>query len=140
MSVVGDIFGVGGASSLIKDVVDKIWPDKTQAEKDQLTRDLQASQLAQALNQAQLEIDKIEAASPNWWVAGWRPGAGWICVFGLGYATVLSPLFTFIANLCGSTIPAPVLDTGTLTTLLLGLLGLGGLRTYEKRTNTQDNH
>jgi len=80
--------------------------------------------------QMQADINKIEAGSSSLFVAGWRPGAGWVCVLALAYQFLLRPLsigFGFAAM--------PTLDTGDLLTVLLGMLGLGGLRTAEKFNN-----
>lgn len=104
---------------LAKTLADKIWPDKSEEERQQLAASV-------ALIQGQLDINKAEASNPNWFVAGWRPYIGWICGTGLGYQFLVYP--TLIAWLP----KIQQLDMGTLLTLLGGLLGLGGLRTYEK--------
>tara|TARA_R100001460_G_scaffold81081_1_gene122003 strand:- start:516 stop:917 length:402 start_codon:yes stop_codon:yes gene_type:complete len=83
---------------------------------------------------AQLEINKAEAASGSLFKGGWRPFVGWICGFALLYHFILSPLIIFIVTLTGATIPPlPEFDMGSLMTVLLGMLGIGGLRTYEKQ-------
>ena len=104
---------------LAKTLADKIWPDKSEAERQQLAATM-------ALVQGQLDINKAEASNPNWFVAGWRPYIGWICGTGLGYQFLVYPiLIAWMPKI-------QQLDMGTLLTLLGGLLGLGGLRTYEK--------
>ena len=83
---------------------------------------------------AQLEINKAEAASGSLFKGGWRPFVGWICGFALLYHFILSPMIIFIITLTGATIPPlPEFDMGSLMTVLMGMLGLGGLRTYEKQ-------
>jgi|TARA_R100001163_G_scaffold65038_2_gene60867 hypothetical protein len=83
---------------------------------------------------AQLEINKAEAASGSLFKGGWRPFVGWICGFALLYHFILSPFIIFIVTLTGATIPPlPEFDMGSLMTVLLGMLGIGGLRTYEKQ-------
>ena len=83
---------------------------------------------------AQLEINKAEAASGSLFKGGWRPFVGWICGFALLYHFILSPLIIFIVTLTGATIPPlPEFDMGSLMTVLLGMLGIGGLRTFEKQ-------
>ena len=83
---------------------------------------------------AQLEINKAEAASGSLFKGGWRPFVGWICGFALLYHFILSPLIIFIITLTGATIPPlPEFDMGSLMTVLLGMLGIGGLRTFEKQ-------
>lgn len=86
------------------------------------------------LVQGQLEINKAEAQHASIFVAGWRPGIGWICGIALGWNFIIQPIATWAAYLNGVDLAGvPQLDTGELTTILLGMLGLGGLRTYEKR-------
>ena len=95
--------------------------------------ELQLIALETGARNAQSEINKIEAASNNLFFAGWRPAAGWTCVFGFAYNYVLSPFLVFAVGLFVDTAPAmPELDMISLGTLLLGMLGLGGLRTIEK--------
>lgn len=86
------------------------------------------------LVQGQLEINKVEAQHKSLFVAGWRPGVGWICAVALGWNFILQPIMTWGFFVSGYDLAqAPTLETGELTTILLGMLGLGGLRTYEKR-------
>ena len=99
-----------------------------------------AANLAQV--QGQLDINKKEAESTNWWVAGWRPGAGWVCVFGLAYAFVVQPFAIFVLSAFHVTLGTqpPMLDTGVLIRdILIPMLGLGALRTVEKVTGTEGN-
>ena len=75
---------------------------------------------------AQIEVNKIEAASPDFFKSSWRPFIGWVCGVAFAYHFVLQPIIIFVVALFGAEIPAlPEFDMG-------GLLGLGGLRTYEK--------
>ena len=65
---------------------------------------------------------------------GWRPCIGWICGIAFGYHFVLQPVIIFVVALVGMEIPElPEFDMGTLLTVLGGMLGIGGLRTYEKQ-------
>ena len=92
-----------------------------------------AERHAQELALAQLEVNKQEAAHRNIFVAGWRPFIGWICGVSVAWHFVLSPVAVFVATLAGTEIPPlPAFDMDSLMTVLLGLLGLGGLRTWEK--------
>ncbi len=84
---------------------------------------------------AQIAVDEAEARSTNWWVAGWRPYIGWICGTGLAYQFLFMP----IANGFVATHPFLPLDTGTLTTCLTGMLGLGAMRTFEKHSGVEGN-
>ncbi len=88
------------------------------------------------LVEGQLKINEREAAHGSVFVAGWRPAVGWICGFSLAWNFIIQPLLLYIAWVIPEGAPlaeAPRLDTGELMTVLLGMLGLGGLRTYEKR-------
>lgn len=73
-----------------------------------------------------------EAKHPNWFVAGWRPGIGWICAAGLAYQFLVLPFASLIAVGLGYYDALPEVDSDVLMTMTLSLLGLGGLRTYEK--------
>lgn len=120
-------------------IIDKIIPDpaqKAQAQLD-LLKLQQSGELAQLtadtqLAQGQIDVDKVEAASPSLFVSGWRPFVGWICGIGLGVQFIVSPLVTFAFDLMGRHAVVPTLDLGTLMTLLVGLLGLGTMRSVDK--------
>ena len=87
-----------------------------------------------SLVQGQLAINQKEAEHASIFVAGWRPAIGWICGVALGWNYILQPIISWGAFLFSvDLVDAPRLDTAELTTILLGMLGLGGLRTYEKR-------
>jgi hypothetical protein len=87
----------------------------------ELATQLQSMELEMA--KGQLAVNMEEAKNTNWFVAGWRPAVGWLCVTGLGYNTMVAPMFGLAAG-----------NFEVLITLLFGMLGLGGLRTYEKVT------
>ena len=89
---------------------------------------------AQELAKGQLEINKAEAQHKSIFVAGWRPFIGWTCGVALCWHFVLQPIVMFLSAYIGFQIPElPEFDMGSLMTILGGLLGLGGLRTYEKQ-------
>ena len=86
------------------------------------------------LLQGQLEINKVEAASTSFFVAGWRPLCGWIGGVALGYAAILEPLMRFAATVIFSYKGTfPVIDTMLTLQVLMVMLGLAGLRTYDKK-------
>jgi len=93
-----------------------------------------------AVRHDQSATNTAEAASPNIFVAGWRPFIGWVCGSGLACQFVVGPFVTWIAALLGRPVVFPTLDMGTLLTLLLGMLGLGGMRTYEKVNGINAGH
>ena len=89
---------------------------------------------AQELAKGQLDINKAEAKHRSIFVAGWRPFIGWTCGIALCWHFVLQPVVMFLSAYIGFQIPElPEFDMGSLMTILGGLLGLGGLRTYEKQ-------
>lgn len=120
-----DITGIGSVADLATTVIGKIWPDKTEAEKAQLAAAVQ-------LVQGQIDINKVEAASSSVWVAGWRPFIGWVCGAAFAYKFVLAPAIAFGLAAAGHAVVLPVLDFTEMSTVLLGMLGIGGLRTLEK--------
>ena len=83
-------------------------------------------------NLAQIQLNKQEAAHKNIFVAGWRPFVGWICGIALAYHFILSPIIETILIASGITMDLPSFEFSQLSSILMGMLGLGGLRTYEK--------
>tara|TARA_R100000234_G_scaffold32620_1_gene19186 strand:- start:4451 stop:4831 length:381 start_codon:yes stop_codon:yes gene_type:complete len=107
--------------------------DKVAGHVDKFTLDKQEkAQLIAEINKAQMEVNKVEAGHTSMFVAGWRPFTGWICASALAYHYILQPLLTFILYSFGNEVVLPTFDMGTLTTVLLGMLGLGGMRSFEK--------
>jgi hypothetical protein len=113
-------------------VIDRVWPDPAQAAaaKLELMKLQQSGELAQIAGQ--MEINKVEAANPSVFVSGWRPSIGWVCSAGFAVQFVIGPLAEWGSALYGHPVKFPTMDTGTMMPLLLGMLGLGGLRTAEK--------
>lgn len=101
----------------ITPLLDKILPDAGQKE-------------AAALGQ--MEINKAEATT-DLFRGGWRPAVGWTCVAGLVYQFLVMPILPWVVTIAGGTVPPlPAIDNNTLMTLLIGMLGLGGMRSFEK--------
>jgi hypothetical protein len=113
-------------------VLDRVLPDPAQqaAAKLELMKLQQNGELAQITGQ--MDINKVEAASSSIFVSGWRPSIGWVCGAGFAVQFVIGPLAEWGAALAGHPVKFPQMDTGTMMPLLLGMLGLGGLRTAEK--------
>lgn len=89
---------------------------------------------AQELAKGQLEVNKAEAASGSVFKGGWCPAIGWVCASAFAYHFVLQPVILFIALAAGLDMPPlPEFDMASLMTVMMGMLGLGGLRTYEKQ-------
>ena len=139
-----DITGLGGIADAASHIADKFFPDKTQAEKDAAALEMQKVMNDYGLATAQTEINKLEAASTNWFVAGWRPATGWVCALGLLYQFVCMPILNGIVAavllVLGHAAIVPVfvsLDSSTLLTLFGGLSGLATLRTVEKHQDVE---
>ena len=130
-------------------LIDRLWPDPTEKAKASLAllQLQQSGELAEI--SGQLEVNKEEAKSQSVFVSGWRPFVGWVCGSGLGYQFVARPIFAWITQMVGvhkgldaaciAAIIPPSLDMGTLITLLAGMLGFGGMRTYEKLNDAVTN-
>ena len=113
-------------------ILDKIIPDRDARER--AAHELVMQQLAaqgQQLQQ-QADINKIEAASPSVFVAGWRPFIGWVCGIALSWAFIIAPTVQWAAALAGRETPLPELDTATIFQLVLAMLGLSGWRSLDK--------
>jgi hypothetical protein len=123
-------------SQVVNKVIDMI-PDPNAKQKAQLEIQTAIAMAEIENTKAQLEINKVEAASPNWFVSGWRPAVGWICALALCYVAIFEPVARFIAQVAfgyGGTFPE--IDTNLTMQVLLGLLGLGAMRTAEKIKGT----
>lgn len=117
--------GIGAVADLAKVVVSRVWPDKTAEEQAQLAAAL-------TIVQGQLDANKVEAASSSAFTSGWRPGIGWVCALALFFQYIARPLLAWGGIVAGHQFPPlPGIDDN-LWQLMLGMLGLGGLRTYEK--------
>lgn len=108
-----------------KIVIDRVWPNKTEQEKAELAAAL-------SIVQSQLEINKAEASNASVFVSGWRPAIGWICGAGCAWNWVGLPIAKLCMDILGYHIAVSPADLSEMMPLLLGMLGLGGLRTVEK--------
>ena len=120
-----DITGLGAISDLAGTVINKIWPDKSEAEKQQLAA-------AVMVVQGQLDINKIEAANPSVFVSGWRPFLGWVCGSACAWNWIGLPIVKLALLLWGHPLDLAPANLTEMMPILLGMLGLGGLRTLEK--------
>lgn len=115
-------------SSLIAPVtglLDKFIPDADTKQKIAHEIATMSEKHAQAIALAQIELNTAEAKG-NWFQSGWRPATGWVCVLGFGVNFLVSPMMS------GFGIDIPQADTSTMLPVLMGMLGLGGLRTFER--------
>lgn len=129
----------GGIADLVGKVLDRVIPDPAEAAKAkvQLLDMQQKGELAQLaastdLMKGQLAVNQAEASSTNFFIAGWRPLVGWTCAFVMAFNYILAPLLTWAVALFGSNIAVPTLDFNSISPVLLGILGLGTMRSIEK--------
>jgi len=101
--------------------------------------ELQLKQLEAKLLEGQLAVNKIEAASSSIFTSGWRPSIGWVTSGALAYNFIIAPLLNGILYTRGITFPLPELDIGLLTNLVMAMLGIAGLRTWEKSQGIQNS-
>ena len=123
---------LGSLVGPVSGLLDKFIEDKDV--KNQLAHDLStmAERHAQELSKGQLEINKAEAQSRNIFVAGWRPFIGWTCGFAMAYNYVLQPILIFVLAQFDYLVQLPGLDLSEMMPVLMGMLGLGGMRSFEK--------
>jgi hypothetical protein len=123
----------------VSDLLDRIIPDPQAREAAKLAlaneenaAAMQKLQMALQEDQAQTQINAVEAQNGDLFVSGWRPFIGWVCGVAFAYHFVVQPLLAFIIANSGREVHLPVFQMEELSTVLMGLLGLGGLRTLEK--------
>jgi hypothetical protein len=116
----------------ITGLLDKFIEDKDQ--KSALAHEIatMSSKYAQESALAQIAVNKAEAASPSLFVAGWRPATGWVCVLGMAGNFLVIPFANFTMAILEIPVVVPLIPLDTMLPVLLGMLGLGGLRTFEK--------
>ena len=116
----------------ITGLLEKVIPDLD--ERNRLAYEIStlAQRQSHEISKAQLDVNKAEADHASVFVSGWRPATGWVCVLGFAFNFIIGPFLNFYLVLSGSTVVMPTLDTSEMLPVLLGMLGLGGLRTMEK--------
>ena len=122
MALTDSVVGIAGK------VLDKFIQDKDLKAKLQHEMDMQLHNA----NLAQIDVNKAEAASGSIFKGGWRPFVGWVCGVAMLYHFLLQPIIVFTLSAAGITFDLPEFDMCSLMTFLMGLLGLGGLRSFEK--------
>ena len=138
--LLGKALGCDGSNpdSVMQALADPAGYQKLQALRIGLeSKRLEADSAAQ---QGQLRVNATEAANNSLFVAGWRPGIGWVCAAAFAYAYILQPFGAFAAALAGYHGTLPNVDISTMMPVLLGLLGLGGMRTAEKLKGVGNGH
>ena len=136
---------ISGLFSAAQSLIERFFPDpeKKAAAQLELLKMQQNGDLAQLaaetdLAKLQIQTNIEEAKSTNWFVAGWRPGIGWVCGAGLAYAALVEPFARFAAKVWfGYGGEFPVIDTDLTLQILMGMLGLGAMRSVEKVKNVE---
>ncbi len=117
----------------ILSLLEKVVPDQNERQKVAHEIATLAQKQAHEIAMAQIDVNKTEAASNSIFKGGWRPFIGWVCGVAFAYHFVLQPFLIFVLTTLGQPVPTlPEFDMASLMTVLGGLLGLGGLRTFEK--------
>lgn len=117
----------------VSGLLDKVIPDKDQAAKLAHEIATMSEKHAQEAMLAQLEINKAEAASGSVFKGGWRPAVGWVCVLAMLWTYIIQPFVVFTLTVAGVDMPPlPELNMSDLMPVLMGMLGLGAMRSYEK--------
>lgn len=131
---------ISGLFSAAQSLIERFFPDpeKKAAAQLELLKMQQNGDLAQLaaetdLAKLQIQVNLEEAKSTNWFVAGWRPGIGWVCGAALAYAALIEPLARFVSKVWfGYSGEFPAISTDLTLQILMGLLGLGAMRSIEK--------
>jgi hypothetical protein len=128
-----------GIFNLVSTVIDKIFPDKAEADKAKLALleleqrgELAVLDAFKSQDAGQAEINKVEAASTNWFVSGWRPAFGWIGAASFAWLFLGRPVVETYCAYKGVQVALPKIDSEGLYALVFGILGISGSRTYEK--------
>jgi len=125
--MLGKIFG-GDTLKTVGNVIDDLHFSGEEKEKLKL----QMKEIDAKLKEKQLDINKAEASHRSIFVSGWRPFLGWVSGLSIGYVYLFQPILDMILQMFDVKVDWVVLDLGQLMPLVLGMLGLGGLRSFEK--------
>lgn len=138
MSFISDIFA-GGAEGIlkgVKDVASVFKADPLELARLDAAIAQTEAQLVVSLSQAQTRVNEIEAASEDKFVSRWRPAIGWICGAAYAYEFVVQPLLAFVLAASGAPVSVaslPKIDVAELSMVLMGMLGLGAMRSFDKK-------
>lgn len=113
-------------------LIDRLIPDVHEAGKAKAEIEAKLIEASLAANQAQTEINLQEAKHRSVLIAGWRPAVGWSCALGFAWVYIGNPVASWVLALSGNATPLPAIDTAPLTEMLLAMLGMAGLRSFEK--------
>ena len=129
-----------GIGSIIQSV-GKIADDLVTSDEERARVELLLKQVEADLVRGQLEVNKAESEHKSIFVAGWRPAIGWVGASAMAYQFLFYPLLTWVVALAGSDVTPPSLgDTDALYPIILGMLGIGGMRSFDKSRGTHTNN
>ena len=117
---------------VVGEVLDRFFPNKEEKERAQREIEAKLTEHLAQIDLAQLEVNKQEASHRSVFIAGWRPFVGWTCGLALFYTYLAQPIAMFILAQTGDLVQLPHVDLSMMMPVLLGMLGLGGLRSFEK--------
>lgn len=124
---------VGGSLAEMADGVAGAIDRFVQTKEEKEAAELLRQRIQQEPDRWQAEINKIEAGHRSIFVAGWRPFIGWVCGVGIAWHFIVRHIADMIIQLSGQTVNLPMIETGELISLALAMLGMGALRSYEKK-------
>lgn len=134
--------GVGGIINGVGSIIDDIHT----SDEEVMRANLEFSKLHHDEVVAQIETNKEEAKHSSLFVAGWRPFIGWVGGFSLAYAAIIHPLLIWIFSVLAATgviptdvVPPPYIDSGLLMPVVTGMLGIGAMRSYDKKSGVMTN-
>ena len=130
LNLIGGLLGggKGGALATISKVVDELHT----SEEEKLDKKILMQRLQQKLAEKQLDVNAKEASHRSVFVAGWRPAIGWCGALALFFAFILSPCIDWYAKFSGMDIVPPAIETGPLLAIVTSMLGVAGMRSFEK--------
>jgi len=132
-------FSLDNIGELAKDIREAITGEAIKDPNKRAVLLFKLKELEQRTLEGQMAINKVEASSANWFVSSWRPFIGWIGGLSLAYEFMITPTIEWYCALNHIDVVPPILDSGLLMNLVIAMLGIGGMRTYEKAKGIHNN-
>ena len=123
---------IAALAPVVGKLIDRLVPDEHEAKRAKMEMQQALVAAANQINLAQAEINKTEAQHRSVFVAGWRPAIGWACAMGFAWAFVVQPFAIWVTAIVAPEMDLPDLDTVPLLEMTFAMLGLAGLRSWEK--------
>ena len=131
MNPITDI--VAGIAAPVKDLISEFIQDKDKAAELAYKVSTMAAEHAHAETLAQIEVNKVEAASGSLFIGGWRPFVGWTCGLAYFFNFIVMPLLSFFLKIGGIEVAPPEISFAELAPVLFGMLGFGAMRSFDKK-------